>query len=164
LQPGKGGEVLTIRKLKDMIAEPFGLAADPAYRAGLDIGLDTGVLDGSGKRQRYNLAGIALAEHVLVMCALGTGIAADARAFLVALRASGVVPVLANLIELSEAGDRTHLDEAIFTIDGEGRALFVSVVRSDRDCVEIDGKLFGGSPKLRTFTLDGFMLAEALAD
>lgn len=155
--------MLTIRKLKDLIAEPFGLSADPAYRAGLDIGLDTGVLDGSGKRQRYNLSGRVLAEHVLVMTGVGAGIATDAVSFLISLRASGVVPMLANLIELAEAGDRSHLDEALFTIDGEGRALVAFVARADRSSVEIESKTFGGDPRGRAFVLDGFTLAEALA-
>lgn len=159
----KGADVLTIRKLKDLIAGPLALAADPAYRAGLDAARDTGLLDGSGKRQRYNLAGAAVAEQVLVMGAAGAGITSDARAFLRALRASGVVPMLANLIELAEAGDRSHLDEALFTIDGDGRALVVFVARADSASVEIAATRFGGGPRGRTFTLDGFALAEVLA-
>ena len=154
--------MLTIRKLKEMIAGPLGLPAHAAYAAAREAGIADGLISG-GRREAYALTGHEVAEQVLVMAGAGAGVS-DAPAFLARIRATGIVPVLSNLLELAEAGQPDHLEESAITVDADGTALWVYVAGTNARETEIDGQRFGGKLKGRTFTVDGHALLHALFD
>jgi hypothetical protein len=135
------------------------LAAEASYRAALYVANERGFIH-NGFRTAYDLDEEATACSVLAVCATGSGMVRDTEVFLAGARASGVVASLAAALSVPET-----LGGSEWTFDAVGRGHRVFVDSEDCDGITLAvEQMVGGSPRGRTFTLDGFTLASALAD
>lgn len=153
---------MTALNFKRLAASKLGLPEEPFYRCALAVGHAHGVVE-PGLRSVYRFDAAAKAETVLLASTRAAGAKAEPTDMLATLRESGIVACLANLIELAEAGESSHLAESGFTIDADGRVRWAYAARFERMEIEIVAQDFGGAPIGRTFTVSGSALAEALA-